>query len=153
MVNKAISPKFDAQSEQVTATRFKRESMINTISRRAAIGTTALGAMAYGFTASGDEPNEIKQWTLEGELKVHPKFLYRFYLTLLDGQRCALFGAQHEREPASLTSITLPARVRVQGVLGTAQHSGGSKDAPSPFPAGWIVFMDVRKVELLVEKS
>ncbi len=125
---------------------------MGTMSRRAAVGTTALGAMNLGIMAAGAEPTEVQQWTLEGELKVHPKFLYHYYLTLLDGQRCALFGSEHEREPGPLTRIQLPARVRVRGVLGTAQHVGGSKDAPSPFPTGWIVFMDVSEVELLIEK-
>lgn len=120
-----------------------------TMNRRTAMGATALGAVSLGLRAAGAEPTEVKLSTLEGELKIHPKFLYRYYLALLDGQRCALFGSEHEREPSALARIKLPTRVRVRGLLGSAQHVGGTKDAPSPFPAGWIVFMDVSEVELL----
>lgn len=95
------------------------------------------------------EPNAPRLWTLEGELKVHPKFLYRYYLVLLDGQKCALYGADHARAPDHLTRVPLPARVRVRGVLGTAHHDGETKENPSPFPAGWTVFMDVHEVESL----
>lgn len=122
---------------------------MSTMSRRGMIATSALGAMSFGHMAAGAEPKDFKPWTLEGVLKIHPKFLYRFYLKLLDGQKCALFGSEHERDPDSLTQIPLPARVRVRGVLGTAQFVGGTKEAPSPFPAGWIVFMNVSEVELL----
>ena len=58
------------------------------MSRRSAMRATAAGAVAVGTavfsgTAAGDEPKPPKLWTLEGELKVHPKFLYRYYLVLL----------------------------------------------------------------------
>lgn len=124
------------------------------MSRRSALGATSAGVVAVGIaaiggTAAGDEPNAPRLWTLEGELKAHPKFLYRYYLVLLDGQKCALYGADHGREPDHLTRVRLPARVRVRGVLGTAHHDGGTNENPSPFPAGWTVFMDVHEVEAL----
>ncbi|HJZ58655.1 MAG TPA: hypothetical protein VKE74_27180 [Gemmataceae bacterium] len=88
-------------------------------------------------------------WPLEGELKVHPKYLYRYYLELGDGQKCALDGSDHSREPDQLARLQLPLRVRVRGVLGTAHHPGGTKDNPSPFGETWTLYRDVHEVEKL----
>ena len=104
----------------------------------------AAGA-ALGNTAAGDEPKAPKLWALEGELKVHPKFLYRYYLVLLGtGQICALYGAEDQ-----LARLKLPIGVNVRGVLGTKYHDGGTKENPSPFPPGWTLYMDVHEVEPL----
>ena len=120
------------------------------MSRRLAMRATAAGAVAVGTavlsgTAAGDEPKPPKLWTLEGELKVHPKFLYRYYLVLLGtGQICALYGAEDQ-----LARLKLPIGVNVRGVLGTKYHDGGTKENPSPFPQGWTLYMDVHEVEPL----
>jgi hypothetical protein len=117
--------------------------------RAAAAGAVAVGA-ALGGTAAADEPKAPKLWTLEGELKVHPKFIYRYYLVLLGtGQICALYGADHGREQDQLARLKLPIGVKVRGVLGTEYHDGGTKDNPSAFPAGWTLYMDVCQVEAL----
>ena len=117
--------------------------------RGTAAGAVAVGTAALGGTAAGDEPKAPKLWTLEGELKVHPKFIYRYYIVLLDGQKCALYGADHSREPDRLARVKLPDFVRVRGELGTAHHPGGTKENPSPFPPGWTLYMDVHEVEAL----
>src|SRR5262245_492672 len=118
--------------------------------RAAAAGGVAVGTAILSGTAAGDEPKAPKLWTLEGELKVHPKFLYRYYLVLLGtGQICALYGSDHNREPDQLARVRLPDFVRVRGVLGTAHHAGGTKENPSPFPPGWMLYMDVHEVEAL----
>jgi hypothetical protein len=117
--------------------------------RAATAGAVAVGTAVLGGTAVGDEPTAPKLWTLEGELKVHPKYLYRYYLVLGDGQTCALYGSDHGREPAQLARLKLPIRVRVRGVLGTAHHPGGTKDNPSSFPETWTLYMDVHEVEAL----
>jgi hypothetical protein len=117
--------------------------------RATAAGAVAVGTAALGGTAAGDEPKALKLWTLEGELKVHPKFIYRYYIVLLDGQKCGLYGADHSREPGHLARVQLPDFVRVRGVLGTAHHPGGTKEDPSPFPPGWTLYMDVHEVEAL----
>jgi hypothetical protein len=124
------------------------------MSRRSALEAVATGAGVIGAatlsgTAAGDEPKAPKLWPLEGELKVHPKYLYRYYLVLADGQRCALYGSDHGREPDQLARLQLPVRVRVRGVLGTAHHPGGTKENPSPFPEMWTLYMDVHEVEAL----
>ena len=124
------------------------------MSRRSAMRATAAGAVAVGAalgnTAAGDEPKAPKLWTLEGELKVHPKFLYRYYLVLLGtGQICALYGADHGREQDQLARLKLPIGVKVRGVLGTEYHDGGTKENPSALVAGWILYMDVHEVEPL----
>jgi len=118
--------------------------------RATAAGAVAVGTAALGGTAAGDEPKAPKLWTLEGELKVHPKFLYRYYLVLLGtGQICALYGADHGREQDQLARLKLPIGVKVRGELGTKYHDGGTKDNPSPFPPGWTLYMDVHEVEPL----
>ena len=121
--------------------------------RATAAGAVALGTAALGGTAAGDEPKAPNLWTLEGELKVHPKYLYRYYLTFGIGQMCALYGADHGREPAHLARIRLEpghiTRVRVRGVFGTAYHHGGTAENPSPFPPAWELYMDVHEAEML----
>jgi hypothetical protein len=124
------------------------------VSRRSAMkaataGAIVVGTAALGGTATGAEPKEPKLWTLEGELKVHPKFIYRYYIVLLDGGNCALYGSDHSREPDQLARIKLPDFVRVRGVLGSAHHTGGTKENPSPFPPGRTLYMDVHEVEAL----
>ena len=124
------------------------------VSRRAAMraataGAVVIGTAVLGRAAAGDEPKAPKLWTLEGDLKVHPKYIYRYYLMLGDGQMCALYGSDHGREPDQLDRLELPARVRVRGVLGTSHHPGGTKENPSPFPETWVLYMDVHEVEAL----
>ena len=117
--------------------------------RAATAGVVVVGTAVLGGTAAGDEPKALKLWTLEGGLKVHPKYLYRYYLVLGNGQMCGLYGADHGREPDHLARLQLPARVRVRGVLGTAHHSGGTRENLSPFPETWMLYMDVHEVEAL----
>ena len=125
------------------------------VSRRSAMRATAAGAVALGTavlggTAAGDEPKAPKLWTLEGELRVHPKFYYRYYLVLLGTRQiCALYGADHDREQEQLARLKLPIGVKVRGVLGTEYHDGGTKENPSPFPPGWTLYMDVHEVDPL----
>ena len=120
-----------------------------TLAAGAIAGTVTMGT---GILRASDEDAKAhadKMWTLEGELKIHSKFVYRYYLTVLDGQKCALYGVDHSRDPELLSHLHLPVRVRVRGTLGTEHHSGGTKGNPSPFPAGWWVYMDVHEVEAL----
>ena len=117
--------------------------------RAATAGAVAVGTAVLGGAAAGDEPKAPKLWTLEGELKAHPKFIYRYYLELLGGQMCALYGSDHGRESDQLARLKLRVRVRVRGVLGTEHHPGGTKENPSPFPEGWIVYMNVHEVKVL----
>lgn len=125
-----------------------------TNSRRSLQWVAALVVLGIGITSLAapvppEEPKATKMWTLEGELKVHPKYLYRYYLVLGNGQTCALYGADHRRDPEKLAQVKLPARVRVRGVLGTAYHAGGTETNLSPFPSTWTLYMDVHEVEVL----
>lgn len=91
-----------------------------------------------------------KLHVLEGELRVHPKDLYKYYVVFGDGQKCALYSSEHKREDKSLAVMKPGARVRVRGILGTAFHrSTATKGNPSPFDSTWIMYMDVNKVELV----
>ena len=113
-----------------------------------AAGVAVVGLTATDRETAADEPKAPQLWALEGELKVHPKFYYRYYLTF-GGQTCALYGADHGREPEQLARLKLPVRVRVRGSLATAFHSGGTKENPSALAAGWELYMDVHEVEAL----
>jgi len=103
------------------------------MSRRSAMRATAAGAVAVGTavlsgTAAGDEPKPPKLWTLEGELKVHPKFLYRYYLVLLGtGQICALYGADHGREQDQLARLKLPIASRYAACWGPSTTTAGPR--------------------------
>lgn len=117
--------------------------------RAAATGAVVVGTAALSGMAAADEPKAPKPWTLEGELKVHPKYLYRYDLVFGDGQKCALYGSDHGREPDLPAGLNLPARVRVRGVFGTDYHSGRTKENLPPFPAAWTPYLDVHEAELL----
>lgn len=123
------------------------------LSRRGVLGAGLLGAASWSAASLADEtpddPKEPKLWPLEGVLKVHPKFIYRFYLEYNGHESCALYGTAHEREPALLTEVKLPARVRVRGTFGTEYHDGKAGKFPSPFPSTWVLYMDVHDVEIL----
>ena len=111
-------------------------------------GALAVGA-ALGNAAVGEEQAASKMSTLEGDLKIHPKFLYRYYLVLLGtGQICALYGADRDREE-QLARLKLPIGIKVRGVPGSKYHNGGTKENLSPFPAGWTIYMDVHEIETL----
>lgn len=124
---------------------FSRRSAL----KAATAGAVVVGSAALGGTAVASEAKEPQLWPLEGELKVHPKYIYRYYLVFGDGQKCALYGADHGRDPDQLARLKLPARIRVRGVLGTAHHPGGNEENPSPFGETWELYMDVHEVEKL----
>ena len=116
--------------------------------RAATAGAVVMGTSVLGTTTLGNDPEDGKLWTLEGELKVHPKYIYRFYLVFGD-QKCALYGSDHGRDPDHLARLKLPVHVRVRGALGTEHHRGGTRENPSPFPPAWTLYMDVHEVEEL----
>jgi len=122
--------------------------------RAASIGLTIalvafLGRLAYtSETESDEEPA-----TLEGMLKVHPKFLYKYYIAAYGGQTCALYGKGRARECPALKDIKPGTYIRVRGRLGTFLHKGGTKDNPSPFGRTWVIYMQVVEVEKLKEAS
>lgn len=80
---------------------------------------------------------------LEGTLQVHPKFYYRYYLTLNGGgNTCALFEAN-----AQLEKIPVGSRIRVQGDVRGKLFSAGPP--PTPFGDTWIIYMNVAKAQQL----
>ncbi len=122
------------------------------VSRRSVMrtaGAAAVSTVVVGRSVAADEPKAPKLWPLEGELKIHPKFVYHYYLVLGEGQTCGLYGSDHSREPDLLARLQPPVRVRVHGTLGTEHHAGGTKDNPSTFPEMWWLYMDVHEVEQL----
>ncbi len=83
---------------------------------------------------------------LEGILKIHPKYLYKYYITGFgDGQACALVGED------KLQNIKVGSLVHVEGRLGTGFHPGGTPLNPSPWGRDWYIFMDVVTVKVLRE--
>lgn len=102
--------------------------------------------LTQASSAQGPAQEEAKETrsTLEGTLRVHPKFLFKQYLNGFgDGQQCALFGQEQ------LEQIEPGTHIRVTGRLGTRFHPGGSKDNPSPFPRTWYIYMKVESVTIL----
>ena len=81
---------------------------------------------------------------LEGILRVHPKFLYKYYIVGFgDGQKCALFGED------KLKDIQVGSRIHVEGHLRTSFHEGGNDKNPSPFSRTYFIYMDVQTVRVL----
>jgi hypothetical protein len=102
---------------------------------------------AGSIAGSNDEPAQLTSvetdWTLEGTLKVHPKFLYKHYLADFGaGQSCALLGLEKFKE------VKPGSRVEVTGELHTRFHSGGTRENPSPFPKTWIIYVDVATMKV-----
>ena len=113
------------------------------------VGLVGVFLSGAGQSVGGDKADAPQMWPLEGELKIHPKYMYRYYITFGDGQKCALYARDHEREIDQLARLQPGARVRVRGVLGTEYFPGGTKKNPSPFPPAWTLYMDVNEVENL----
>lgn len=108
------------------------------------IGLTSL--LAYT-----QEPHpEKKLATLEGMLKVHPKFMYKYYIVAYGGQTCALYTDPSVGEDL-LKDIKPGTYVRVRGALGTFYHGGGTKTNPSPFGKAWVIYMNVRETTSLTK--
>lgn len=85
------------------------------------------------------------QHVLEGTLRVHPKFHYRYYIDGFgDGQKCALFGADDQLQATKPGSL-----VRVRGQL-ASKFFGPRKPTPgTALLSTWIIYMDVDEVEVL----
>jgi len=98
--------------------------------------------------AAGDTAARNQSHALEGVLKIHPKYLYKYYITGFgDGQKCALFGEEE------LRSIKSGSFIRVEGRLGTRFHDGGTPANPSPFPNTCYIYMDVDSIKVLRESE
>jgi hypothetical protein len=103
------------------------------------------------LTAIGGEPvdelgaeSKNQLFDLEGRLNIHPKFLYKYYISGLgDGQHCALFGEER------LKDIQPGSWIHVTGRLGTRFHAGGSEKNLSPFPRTYYIYMDVKSAKVL----
>jgi|GEM_PF-4683032 len=82
---------------------------------------------------------------LEGVLRIHPKFHYRYYIDGFgDGQKCALFQADKQ-----LKQIKPGSRIRVRGDLASKLLGGDPKDQRSALTRTWILYMDVHQVHVL----
>jgi hypothetical protein len=106
----------------------------------------ALCAMALSVDSPAALQAEAGQQVseFEGVLKVHPKFLYKYYVTgIAEGQHFAL------SPDAKFKDIQPGSMIHVEGRLATRFHPGGNDKNPSPFPRGWYVWMDVESVKVL----
>lgn len=91
-----------------------------------------------------DAAPEEERFALEGNLRVHPKYMFRFYLDGFgDGQSCALLKND------KLEQIQPGSRIRVEGKFGSRFHKGDTKDNPSPFPPDCYIYMNVEAVKVL----
>ncbi len=107
------------------------------VNRRSAIKAAAGGAVAAGTSvlaaaASGTEPKAPKLWTLEGQLKVHSKFIYRYYLVILDGQKCrAVWG---RAQPRAGSTHSAPAPGERPGTRHVGDRTSCRRDQTEPVP-------------------
>jgi hypothetical protein len=93
--------------------------------------------------------NSQENVTLEGKLKIHPKFLYKYYIEAYGGQTCALYGDENPQEYARLEGVKPDTYISVRGHLGTRLFEGGTEDNPSPFGRTWVIYMEVKEITRL----
>ncbi|MDZ4819846.1 MAG: hypothetical protein SGJ20_12825 [Planctomycetota bacterium] len=120
-------------------TKTSRRSALRTIST----GAIVAGTVALTNVANGQKAEAAKLWTLEGVLKVHPKYFYRYYMELGDGANCALFEADQALAEIVKNRKQETDLIRVRGELGTDYSGGGNA---SPFPQTWFIYMKVKEV-------
>ncbi len=89
-------------------------------------------------------PNDLS--VLEGTLKLHPKFAYRFYLDgLANGQTCGLRGVD-----AELKEIQPETRIRVRGILHSHHFEESAYRQPNAaLIVADYIYMDVKHVKPL----
>ena len=107
------------------------------------IAAVSLSVVLVGV-AIAEKTSEKAVDVLEGTLRVHPKFHYRYYI---DGfgsaQTCALFQADK-------TLKLLDPGIRVRGNL-ARKFFGKPNDENSALAATWIIYMNVDEVAVLQE--
>lgn len=83
---------------------------------------------------------------LEGTLKQHPKFAYRYYLDgLSQGQTCGLMGMD-----AKLKDVRPGTRIRVRGILFGLHFEESAYNRPNAaLVVADYIYMDVKHLELL----
>ena len=102
--------------------------------------TSILIGVAYAQKASNRQVD-----ILEGVLRVHPKFHYRYFIDGFgDGQECALFQADKR-----LKQIKPGSLIRVRGDLASHLFGGDPKDKRSALIRTWIIYMQVDQVQVL----
>jgi len=95
--------------------------------------------------ASRGAESDAAPQTLEGMLRIHPKFHYRYSIHGFgDGQSCALFGADER-----LKSLEPGVRLRVRGRLASRYFGGDPTGRPIALVSTWVIYMDVTDVEVL----
>jgi hypothetical protein len=110
--------------------------------RRVASFAAILGAIVLLAAVAAGQKTSDDADALEGALRVHPKFHYRFYVDGFgDGQHCALFGADER-----LAKIAPGTRIRVRGNL-ASRFFGNAGDKTSALASTWIIYMNVKDVE------
>ena len=117
--------------------------------RRLPIFLTALSVIV-ALVGAANARKELPKPTdeLEGVLRVHPKFHYRYYIDGFgDGQQCGLFQANE-----TLKQLEPGTRIRVRGDL-KSKFFGNPKDKTAALVSTWIIYMDVDDVEVLRQRS
>ncbi|MBC8871446.1 MAG: hypothetical protein H8E44_18640 [Planctomycetes bacterium] len=113
------------------------------MNRFSLVGTVLSAAAILVGVTDAQKASDNPVDTLEGVLRVHPRFHYRYFIEGFgDGQECALFGADK-----SLQQIKPGSLIRVRGDL--ASKFLGQKDGTSALISTWIIYMDVDQVEVL----
>ena len=109
------------------------------------IVTVLLAAPILIGVAGAQKVSKKRVDILEGVLRVHSKFHYRYYIDGFgDGQQCALFQADKRLKQIKPGSV-----IRVRGDLASNLFGGDPKDKRSALIRTWIIYMDVDQVEVL----
>lgn len=112
------------------------------------IGTVIAAITLVIGLAWSQEPAEKPADILEGVLRLHPKFHYRYYIDGFgNGQKCALFGAD-----GKLAQIKPGSLIRVRGKLGS-KFFGDPNDKLAAVIPTWVIYLNVDHLEVLREPS
>ncbi len=118
------------------------KSILQIILLAAAVVTCCVactGCRIAAGTAIAQPDASHQMHSLQGVLRIHPKYAYKYYLTGFGlGQECGLFGE------SALKNIPPGSRIRVEGQLGTR-----SLPREGSFRGSFFIYMDVVKAEVL----
>jgi len=102
-------------------------------------------ALILVVSAQAQGRSEDRAEILEGTLRVHPKFHYRYYIDGFgDGQQCALFQVDDRLQHIKPGSL-----IRVRGNLASKFFGRDPKDKFPALASTWIIYMNVEHVEVI----
>jgi hypothetical protein len=118
------------------------------MNRHVSIALVLGGVALLVGIAGAQAPPQAPADTLQGTLRIHPKFHFRYYLEGFgDGQACALFQADER-----LQAIKPGTTIRVRGSLASRFFGDPADPMPALIPT-WVIYMDVDEIEVVGSKQ